>query len=145
MRPTPKLPVSLSSQSVPELPHSCLRTEMHSFDPFPSLLGKAGMGFLTRARTIRKGLPDGSRWGEGNPKALPHSCLRTEMHSFDPFPSLLGKAGMGFLTRARTMHKGLPAGSRWGEGNPKAPSHSCPRTEMHSFDPFPSLLGKGLS
>ena len=146
------------------MPNSCLRTEMHSFDPFPSLLGKAGMGFLIRAWTIHKGLPDGSRWGEANSEApvsfssqsvpeLPPSCLRTEMHFFDPFPSLLGKAGMGFLTRARTIHKGLPDGSRWGEANSEAPVScssqsvpelppSCLRTEMHFFDPFPSLLGK---
>ncbi len=31
--------------------------------------------------------------------------LRQEKHSFYPFPSLLGKAGMGFLTRAQVMKR----------------------------------------
>ena len=47
-------------------------------------------------------------------------------------PERSRRAGMGFLTRARTIHKGLPDGSRWGEANSEAPRltfvSKCPGT-----------------
>ncbi len=84
-------------------------------DPFPSLLGKAGMGSSDNPSVIpaKAGIhPPEPADGEPDPS--------------DPFPSLLGKAGMGSSDNPSVI-------------SAKAGIHP---PEPAPSDPFPSLLGK---